>query len=122
MHEEDNMDFDQAIAAHSAWKAKLKTYFKNPDHSLKTAELEVDNKCALGQWIHGEGVRFSSSVAYGTLKKEHARFHKAAGALVRKADSGQPVAEELALGAASEFSKATQAVVNAIVDIRKESH
>lgn len=115
------MDFDQAIAAHSAWKSKLKAYFKNPDGSLKAADVEVDNKCALGQWIHGEGARFSSCAAYGTLKKEHDRFHKVAGALVRRADSGQSVAEDVALGGASEFTKATTVVVNAIVELKKGS-
>ncbi len=116
------MNFDDAIAAHSAWKARLRTYVKNPDHSLKAADIEVDSKCVLGQWIYGEGKQWSSSAGYSTLQREHAKFHVAAAAVVRKADSGQSVSEEIALGAASDFTTASAAVVNAIVRMRKEAH
>ncbi len=115
------MDFDQAIAAHSAWKAKLKAYLKNPDHSLKPADVQVDNKCILGQWIYGEGKRWSSTPGYSELKAQHAKFHLAAAAVVRKADSGQPVAEEIALGAKSDFTTTTVAVVNAIVRMKADA-
>jgi hypothetical protein len=54
------MDFDEAIKAHSAWKMKLSTYLKKPDGSLKPSEIQVDNKCQLGQWIYAEGARLSS--------------------------------------------------------------
>jgi hypothetical protein len=49
------MDFDEAIKAHSAWKFKLSGYLRKPDGSIKSADVVVDNKCALGQWIYGEG-------------------------------------------------------------------
>jgi Chemoreceptor zinc-binding domain len=116
------MDFDQAIAAHSAWKTKLKAYLNNPDHSLKPAEIELDDKCALGQWIHGEGRQFLSNASYSTLKMAHAKFHKAAAAVVRKADSGQSVTEEVTLGATSDFTSASSAVVSAIVAMKRKPH
>jgi hypothetical protein len=114
------MDFDHAIAAHSAWKTKLKDYLRKPDHSLKPADVEVDNKCPLGQWIHGEGAQWIAKPSYATLKMEHAKFHKAAAAVVRKADSGQSVTEEVALGAKSEFTAASGAVVSAIMHMKKD--
>ena len=111
--------FDQAIAAHSAWKTKLRQYISHHDGSLKLADIAVDNKCELGQWIHGEGSRYSKLPEYATLKNEHARFHKAAADVVRKADSGQSVAEEVALGGKSDFSAASSAVVLAIATMKK---
>ena len=113
------MDFDQAIAAHSAWKSKLRDYLSKRDGSLKPAEVSVDNKCVLGQWIYSEAVRYSKIPEYATLKSEHARFHKAAAEVVRKADSGQSVTEEIALGSKSEFSKASSAVIMAIIAMKK---
>src|SRR5579864_7349373 len=99
------MDFDQAIAAHGAWKLKLRDYLSKPNGSLKVAEISLDNKCPLGQWIYSEGSRYSKLPEYSTLKTEHAHFHKAAAEVVRKADSGQSVTEEMALGSSSEFAK-----------------
>jgi len=113
------MDFDQAIAAHSAWKRNLADYFKKLDGSLKASEIALDNKCPLGQWIHGEGSRHSKLPEYSTLKNEHARFHRVAAEVVRRADSGQSVSEEISLGSGSEFVKASSAVVMAIAAVKK---
>ena len=115
------MDFDEAIKAHSSWKLKLSVYLAKPDGSLKASEIQLDNKCALGQWIYGEGSKWSALPEYATLKQEHARFHKAAAQVVTKADSGQNVSEETALGTQSEFSVASMAVVTAILAIRRKA-
>lgn len=116
------MDFDEAIKAHSAWKMKLSSYLKSPDGSLKAEEIQVDNKCALGQWIYGEGLKWSSLPEYATLKAEHQKFHKAAAEVVRKAHSGASVSEDLALGGKSDFASASSAVVSAIMAMRRKAN
>ena len=73
------MNFDEAIQAHAAWKVKLSAYLYKCDGSLKSADVRVDNRCPLGQWLHGEGKKYASLAEYQTLIKEHARFHLAAG-------------------------------------------
>lgn len=115
------MDFDEAIKAHSVWKMKLAAYLQKPDGSLKASEIEVDNKCALGQWIHGEGKKWQAIPEYAALKADHARFHRAAAEVVRKADSGQNTSEDIALGGKSEFAQASTAVVTAIMTLRKKA-
>ncbi len=115
------MNFDEAIKAHSAWKMKLSSYLNNPDGSLKAAEICLDNKCALGQWIYGEGAKFASHPEFTTLKSEHTRFHKAASEVVKKADSGQNVSEEIAIGGKSEFASASSSVVAAIMAIKRKA-
>lgn len=115
------MNFDEAIKAHSAWKMKLSNYLRNPDGSLKASEIEQDNKCQLGQWIHGDGAKWSSLPEYATLKAEHARFHKAAADVVRKADSGQSTNEDTSIGGNSPFATASAAVVAAIMKIRSKA-
>ena len=115
------MDFDEAIKAHSAWKMKLSTYLKKPDGTLKSSEIQIDNKCALGQWIYGEGAKYSTHPEYATLKQEHEKFHKAAAQVVSKADLGQSTSEETALGSKSEFAAASSAVVSAIMAIRRKT-
>jgi len=115
------MDFDHAIAAHSSWKSKLDGYLKNPDHSLKPAEVGLDDHCDLGKWIVGEGKQFSKLPEYVSLKSEHSRFHKAAASVIQHADAGQNVSEEIALGGKSEFSLASAAVVRAIMALKSKA-
>lgn len=114
------MNFDDAIRAHSAWKTKLSAYLNNPDGSLKPEEIEPDNACALGQWIHEEGIAHSGDSDYQELKKIHANFHKAAAEVVRRADSGEAVAEDVALGATSDFAKHSSAIVSGIMKLRRK--
>lgn len=114
------MNFDEAIKAHATWKMKLATYLRGPDGSLKSTDIAVDDKCVLGQWIHGEGLRYASFPEYATLKAEHASFHLAAAEVVRKADSGEDVEEEIALGSSSAFGRSSSAVVNAIMTMRRK--
>lgn len=112
------MNFDEAIIAHSAWKIRLSKYIRNPDGSLNVADVCVDNKCLLGQWIYGEGARYSHLPQYEVLRNEHARFHFAAGEVVKKAHKGESMVEETALGAESEFASASSAVVKAILEMK----
>ena len=112
------MDFDHAIAAHSEWKRKLAKYLANPDHSLKPEEVGSDNRCELGKWLAGEGKKLAKLPEYATAVADHARFHKVAGEIVRRANAGQKVAEEVALGAKSEFASASSAVVRSIMALK----
>lgn len=116
------MNFDEAIRAHSDWKIKLSNYLRNPDGSLKSVDVEPDNKCPLGQWIHGEGAKYSALSEYETLKSEHAKFHKEAATVIRKADSGENVSEEVALGADSNFANASSSVVSAIMKMKAKAN
>jgi hypothetical protein len=53
------MNFDEAIAAHGLWKQKLADYLAKHDGSLKHDDISRDNKCVLGQWIYGDGLKYS---------------------------------------------------------------
>jgi hypothetical protein len=92
-----------------------------PDGSLKANEVSQDNQCVLGKWIYGEGGKYAQLAEFKTLKAEHTRFHKAAGEVIKKADSGKDVSEEVALGGKSEFAQASTAVVSAIMAMKLKS-
>jgi hypothetical protein len=116
------MNFDEAVKAHAGWKMKLTTYLGKPDGSLKVAEIEVDNRCALGKWIHGEGAKYSSLPEFAELKAQHASFHKAAANIVTRADRGERnLTAETALGGNSEYSKCSSAVVGAIISMKHKA-
>ena len=114
------MNFDEAILAHSDWKRKIKSYLQKPDRSLQPAEVGADNKCKLGQWITGEERKYAAVPEFTRLVTEHARFHRAAGELVRRANHGEKVDSEVAVGASSEFAKATSNVIASLLEMKSK--
>jgi hypothetical protein len=115
------VNFDDAINAHTAWKMKLSLYLRKADGSLKPNQIEPDNQCPLGQWIYGEGAKHAHMPEFVTLKSEHAKFHKAAADVVRKADAGQSVAEEMAIGSKTAFGTSSSAVIQAIMAMKRKA-
>jgi len=114
------MDFDEAISAHSAWKRTLKLYLSKPDHSLAAADVALDDRCKLGEWIAGDGRKYSALPEFATLRAQHTRFHQAAGSIVSRADRGEDISGELVPGSNSEFSQATAQVIRALIDMKKK--
>ncbi len=113
------MNFEEAIQAHSSWKLKLSTYLRKPDGSLKPAEIRPDNRCALGQWLHGEGRKHADHPDYKVLVAEHARFHQAAANVVDRANARQNVSEDVAIGAKSDFASASSNVISHIMKMKR---
>jgi len=112
------MNFQQAIEAHVSWKMKLSSYIAKPDHSLNAALVSQDSNCELGRWLNGEGRKFAAIPEFAKLVTDHARFHAAAGEIVRKADSGQSVVDEVALGGRSEYAAVSNAVVSSLMKLK----
>jgi methyl-accepting chemotaxis protein len=115
------MNFDDAVRAHSAWKAKLAAYIQKPDKSLNADVVAGDQNCELGKWIYGEGAKHSSNPEFQQLRIEHAQFHKCAGQIIRRADRGEKVAEEIALGAKSVCGAASSNVVSLIMAMKRRA-
>lgn len=75
----------------------------------------------MGQWIHGEDAKWSTLTEYSVLKTEHAKFHKCAREVIKKADLGENTTEDVALGAKSEFATASTNVVMAIMKMKSKA-
>jgi hypothetical protein len=112
------MNYNQWINSHFLWKFKLAAYIAQPDRRLDAEAIAADNRCALGEWIHGEGKKFAGTPEFARLVEEHARFHAAASEIVRQADAGQAVSDERALGANSEYAAASNAVVLSLMKLK----
>jgi methyl-accepting chemotaxis protein len=115
-----SMTFDDAVNCHSEWKRKLRAYVSHPDGGMNVDEVGSNNKCKMGRWIRGDGRKYAAFPEFARLIAEHTRFHKAAADIVRRADRGQDVSSEFALGAGSEFSLSSSAVVLAIMDMKRK--
>jgi Chemoreceptor zinc-binding domain len=112
------MNLDDAISAHANWKMKLAAYISKPDRSLTASTVGASGACELGKWLYGEGHQYSKLPEFSKLVSDHARFHKAAAAVIEKANAGQGVTEEIALGSKSEFSSASSAVVKSLMAMK----
>ena len=99
---------------------KLAVYLSKPDYSLDASVVALPNECELGKWIYGEGQKYSNIPEFAALVSNHASFHTAAGEVVRKADAGQNVTEEIVLGANSQFASTSTAVVRSIMAMKSK--
>lgn len=115
------MDFDEAIVAHTQWRGRLQSYLQKRDGSLNANDVALDDKCGLGHWIHGEGSKYTSLPEFATLRSEHAHFHKLAADLIRRADHGEKLDQEIAFNAKSEFNTVTSKVINSIATLRRKT-
>jgi methyl-accepting chemotaxis protein len=106
----DDFDFDQAIDAHRQWKVKLRKAIA--EHSQLDAETICrDDRCPLGQWIHGSGGRrWGSRPTFTELLGKHAEFHAAAGAVARKINDGAYGDAERLIGSGSVFASVSNEV------------
>lgn len=115
------MDFDLAIKAHSSWKIKLQNYLEKPDGSIDVDQLQRDNVCDLGCWLHGpDTLAYKNLPEFQELIKEHKAFHAAAADIVRRKDKGENITEDIALGAKSPFSAHSSRVIVLLMGLRQK--
>jgi len=108
--EEEGGDLDRqgAIAAHQAWKARLKAVLDGrSQETLDPAVVGRDDKCGLGQWIHGPGGKARNQTpAFQEMVVRHAEFHRTAGHILQCAQEGKRrEASELLEGRFSAISR-----------------
>ncbi len=115
------MDFDEAAISHLKWKDTLLDHLSKRNESLNAFEVSFDDRCVLGQWIQGEGSKYSSNADYAILRTQHTRFHKAVGDVVRGVSLGLKVKAEKVLGTDGEFGEASVAVVTALMNLKREA-
>jgi hypothetical protein len=79
-----------ALKAHTDWKKRLMEYLDGRSTEvLQPHEICVDNRCALGKWIHGPGKsRFGEQPLFLNLVDEHAKFHFQASKVVEAHQAG----------------------------------
>jgi hypothetical protein len=113
------MDFDDAIAAHTKWKVRLRTFLGGNGEPLDPATVARDNQCDLGKWIYGEGARYASLPAYEQLKTAHAKFHRCASQVVSAAKQGRAAEAQAMLEAGGEFGRLSSDTVTAIMQMKR---
>ena len=106
-----DFDFDKAIEAHRHWKVKLRSAIAKHE-KLDAEAICRDDKCPLGQWIHGPGGQsWGTRPLFTKLLAKHADFHQSAGAVAKKINGGQYADAEKLIGSGSHFSDVSVEVI-----------
>ncbi|MDD0809322.1 methyl-accepting chemotaxis protein [Curvibacter sp. RS43] len=114
-----DLNVDSAIEAHRQWKVKLRAAIENRSQ-LDADTISCDDRCPLGQWLHGRGgQRFGGKPSFVALLEEHKGFHLAAGNVARRINAGAMADAQRMLGAGSEFAKASTSVTTALSRIKR---
>lgn len=115
------MDLGSAIQAHGEWKLKLRTAIQKKER-LDVAAIAVDNKCPLGQWLHGEAkARYASMKSYQECVVRHAAFHKEASRVAEAINAADYATASAMLDAGTPYTAASGAVGSAIIGLKREA-
>jgi PAS domain S-box-containing protein len=114
------MNFDDAIAIHIKWKARLSRFVEGSStETLHSATICRDDRCELGKWIYAEGARYEALPQYRDLVKKHAAFHVLAGEVAKLVESSDRAGAKAMLGGV--FMAASMETVKAIMELKKEA-
>ena len=79
-----------------------------------------DDRCPLGQWLHGQGgQRWGSQPGFVALLEKHAEFHGAAGAVARQINGGAYADAERLIGSGSAFARASNEVATLLMRAKR---
>ena len=114
-----DINVESAIEAHRQWKVKLRKAIEHHEQ-LDAQTIGCDDRCALGQWLYGNGrQRFGGQPSFVALIEEHKGFHQAAGAVARTINAGRMDEARQMLGANTAFSSASNAVALALMRLKQ---
>jgi methyl-accepting chemotaxis protein len=112
--------FIDAENAHAKWKMRLVQFVGGKTHEdFDESAVSCDDKCDLGKWIHGPGVKYSSLNEYKNLQNSHKEFHKTVGAIVHCVHENDKEAAKLLLG--GDFAAASKKTISAIQGMRDKT-
>jgi methyl-accepting chemotaxis protein len=108
-----------AVDAHAAWRTKFRAAISKQE-KMDADAISVDNRCALGKWLHGPGQhQCGKQPDFMELIKRHKTFHSEAGEVARLINAGQFARAGNSLSGATPFMRASSDVVRAIGVLRR---
>ncbi|MBN9627879.1 MAG: chemotaxis protein [Acidovorax sp. SCN 65-28] len=114
------INLDTAIQAHANWRAKLRTAVTQKER-LDADTVGRDDCCELGQWLHGAGSsQYGGKPSFVNLLDAHRQFHEEAGKVARMINQGAYDHAEKQLANDTAFSRASQKVATAVIQLAKE--
>jgi len=114
------LSFDGVIAAHEQWKERLLRFVEDGVGELTAQDVEnvrCDDKCTLGQWIHGTAKdKFGKDRLFTDLLGEHAGFHNCAADVIEHVRYKRLTYSRLVI--AGDFTRRSRKVVGLLEMLR----
>ena len=82
------MRYWSPLGAHAQWIARLREFIYGVGE-MDSDIVAQDDKCELGQWIHGAGKRYQKLEEFRRAKETHKAFHRRAAKVVRMVNRGR---------------------------------
>jgi len=110
---------DAAIAAHSAWKGRLRLAIDTGKSEFDPIKAVKDNECDFGKWLYSLTGAETNDEHFIKVKQNHAEFHRVAGRVLKLALEGKKEEAEKEIKLDSEFSSASSKCIMALTDWKK---
>ncbi len=116
-------ELEKAIAAHSMWKAKLKTAIDKRELNAPVETIRDDRACQFGQWLFGNGLTAAdrASAHYKTVQDLHAQLHKATADIADLAMKGKKAEAEAQMAVNSAYTALSAKLTAAMIAWKKVS-
>ena len=113
------MDWMEIIGAHVMWKQRLTSFLAGEStESLDPETIRLDDRCALGKWLYGEGTAMSELPRYEEVRGLHAQFHQYAADVVTLHLAGNSAeAEKLLQG---DYSRLSEKLKHRIIGLSQQ--
>ena len=111
----DAKAIEKGIAAHAAWKARLRAAISSGKFEVSVATVGMDNQCEFGKWLYGLSADDTQTGHFSTVKKLHAQFHQEAAKVVTWATTGQTGKAEEAIGMEGNYANVSADLTRAMV-------
>jgi methyl-accepting chemotaxis protein len=115
----DVQHIDKAIAAHGAWKIRLKDAIHTGTSAVTAETAASDNHCAFGKWFYDIPAEIRESDTGRTVHDLHAGFHTAAGKVLALALAGKKQEAEAELERGSEFATVSARLISVLMEWKR---
>ena len=114
------VNLDNAIQSHANWRARLRTAVAKRE-TLDADSLFRDDCCDLGEWLYGAGgSKYGGKPSFVNLLESHRQFHQEAGKVAHLINQRAYEEAEKQLKNNTDFSRASQKVGAAVIQLAKE--
>lgn len=99
-----SLDFGSAIAAHRAWKARVRNFLEGREE-LHHEDVASHRDCELGHWVYGSGMEnYGHHAEFDSLERDHEKLHGQIKEVVSAHNSGDDALAKAAYQAVSDLS------------------
>ncbi|GKT11203.1 MAG: methyl-accepting chemotaxis protein [Thiomicrorhabdus sp.] len=109
-----NIDFADAKMKHISWMTKLEQLLVGQKSEVTYESARKSDACPLGQWLYGDGQKYSNLASMQKLVEVHTEFHTAVGRVVDAYQLGDKEIASQEKDRASEVSKQLIALIDKV--------